>query len=75
MIRKIYEVDPLLCPECGNAMKIIAFIEAAAVIRKILEHLRLWEEPEPRAPAPLSARHLNVISGSHTRGCPSRCDS
>ena len=50
LIRKIYEVDPLLCPECGSAMKIIAFIEEVAVIRKILEHLRLWEEPAPRAP-------------------------
>ena len=34
-------------------MKIIAFIEEAAVLRKILENLRLWEEPEPRAPPPL----------------------
>jgi hypothetical protein len=24
-------------------------------IRKILEHLRLWEEPAPRAPPPLPA--------------------
>lgn len=56
LIRKIYEVDPLLCPECGSAMKIIAFIEEAAIIRKILEHLRLWEEPEPRAPPPLPAQ-------------------
>ena len=56
LIRKIYEVDPLLCPECGGLMKIIAFIEEAAVIRKILEHLRLWEEPEPRAPPPLPAQ-------------------
>ena len=28
-------------------MRIIAFIEEEAVIRKILEHLRIWEEPEP----------------------------
>jgi hypothetical protein len=26
MIRKAYEVDPLVCPECGGRMKIIAFI-------------------------------------------------
>ena len=53
LIRKIYEVDPLRCPECGSAMKIAAFIEEAAVIRRILEHLRLWEERPPRAPPPL----------------------
>jgi hypothetical protein len=26
MIRKAYEVDPLVCPECGGEMKIISFI-------------------------------------------------
>jgi hypothetical protein len=31
-------------------MRIIAFIEEEAVIRKILEHLKLWWEPEPRPP-------------------------
>ena len=50
MIKKIYEVDPLICPECSSPMRIIAFIEEEAVIRKIMEHLRLWEDPEPRPP-------------------------
>jgi hypothetical protein len=27
MIHKVYEVNPLLYPECGAEMKIIAFIE------------------------------------------------
>jgi len=48
LIKKIYEVDPLICPECSGPMRIIAFIEEQEVIRKILEHLKLWEEPEPR---------------------------
>jgi C4-type Zn-finger protein len=26
MIRKVYEVDQLDCPQCGGTMKIIAFI-------------------------------------------------
>jgi hypothetical protein len=26
MIRKVFEVDPLLCPSCGGKMSIIAFI-------------------------------------------------
>lgn len=43
MIQKIYQVDPLLCPKCHGAMKIIAFIEEESVIRKILVHLGLWE--------------------------------
>ena len=43
LIQKIYQVDPLLCPKCHGAMKIIAFIEEEPVIRKILVHLGLWE--------------------------------
>jgi len=31
-------------------MRIIAFIKEQEVILKILEHLRLWDEPEPRPP-------------------------
>jgi hypothetical protein len=26
MIRKVYEIDPMLCPKCGGQMKVIAFI-------------------------------------------------
>jgi hypothetical protein len=28
MIRKVYEVDPLLYPQCGGQMKIIAFLRS-----------------------------------------------
>jgi hypothetical protein len=31
-------------------MRIVAFIEESQGVRKILEHLKLWEEPEPRPP-------------------------
>jgi hypothetical protein len=41
----VYEVDPLVCPRCGSAMRIIAFIEQPAVIEKILTHLGLWPTP------------------------------
>lgn len=49
MIRRIYEVDPLLCPRCGAGMRIIAFITEPEVIRKILRHLeaRAIESPPP----------------------------
>ena len=37
LIQRVYEVDPLKCPKCGGAMKIISFIEKhqADVIEKI----------------------------------------
>jgi len=42
LIQKIYEVDPLICPKCKGAMRIISFIEDPSVIREILMHLGLW---------------------------------
>ena len=54
LIRRVYEVDPLLCPKCGGTMKVIAFIERrdqAATVEKILRHCGLWTDPPPcRAP-------------------------
>ncbi|HQG44512.1 MAG TPA: transposase [bacterium] len=51
LIRKVYEVDPLRCPECGGEMKIISFIEKCQpdVVEKILRHCGLWKAcPELR---------------------------
>ena len=42
LIHKVYEVDPLECPKCKGPMRVIALIDNAAVIRKILTHLGLW---------------------------------
>jgi len=28
MIRKVYEVDPMLCPKCGGVMKVVALMAA-----------------------------------------------
>ena len=50
MIRKVFEVDPLLCPACGGQMSIISFIEDHKVIDKIIDHLKLTfmaERPPP----------------------------
>src|SRR5437870_1049403 len=45
--------DPLICPRCGRALKIIGLIDTPGVIERILRHLKLWDRPErppPRAP-------------------------
>jgi hypothetical protein len=31
-------------------MRLISFIEDELIVRKIQKHLKLWEEPIPRAP-------------------------
>jgi len=53
MIKKVYEIDPLLCPKCAGRMKVISFIQDYAVIDKIINHLKLSfiaERPRPRLP-------------------------
>jgi hypothetical protein len=59
-IRKVYETDPpLTCPKSQGGMwfdklttlrklegRIISFIDQPDVIKKILEHLGLWEESQ-----------------------------
>ena len=49
LIAKIFWVSPLVCPKCRGPMKIIAFLEDPPVIRKILQHLGIWET-QPRPP-------------------------
>src|SRR5437867_13119628 len=48
LIHKVYEVDPLECPKCGAPMHVIALIDDATVIRRILEHLGRWAPREMR---------------------------
>jgi hypothetical protein len=51
MIRKVFEVDPLLCPACGGQMSIISFAEEPKTIDRIIAHLKLTFEAE-RPPPP-----------------------
>ena len=37
LIKKVYEVDPLICPHCGGQMRFLAVIEEPPVIERILE--------------------------------------
>ena len=50
MIRKVYEVDPMVCPKCGGRMKVVAFLTEYAVVDRIIRHLELTfvaEKPPP----------------------------
>ena len=42
-IKKVWEVDPLECTKCGAEMKIMGFIDERLLIRRILDHLGLWQ--------------------------------
>jgi len=52
LLARIYECLPLLCPRCGEPMRIIAFILDPPVIERILTHI---DEPVT-PPAVLPAR-------------------
>jgi hypothetical protein len=54
LIYRIYQVDPLTCPQCGGEMKILAFITDPGTIRTILDH-REKIAAEPRAPPDVSS--------------------
>ena len=67
LIKRVYEVDPLECPQCGGTMKIVSFIERSQgdVIERILRHCGLWEGSirtlaNPRAPPGSSRRATNA---------------
>ena len=49
-IRRVYEVDPLLCANCGGSMRIISVILEHRVITKILSHLARKGIKPGRAP-------------------------
>lgn len=51
MLARIYEVFPLLCPNCGAEMRIISFITRRDSIERILSHIGEPTTPPPVAPA------------------------
>ena len=52
LIRRVYEVDPLLCQGCGGTIRILAFILEPGAIIKILAHLAARGGGSGRAPPP-----------------------
>ena len=52
MIRKVYEVDPIICPRCGGRMKVVAFLTEPAVVDRIIRHLELTFAAEKPPPYP-----------------------
>ncbi len=55
--RQIFEVDPLRCPACHGALRIVAVLTQRSVIDPILAHLRTrTTDAQPGARSPPSAR-------------------
>jgi hypothetical protein len=55
-MRRTFGVDVLACSRCGGRLRLVALIDQASVVRRLLRHLGLPTDlPEPRparAPPP-----------------------
>ena len=74
-IRKVYETDPLICPKCqgvtwfdmlttlrGLEGRMISFIDQPEVIKKILQHLGLWEQSQAPPESEPSIKEIKEIN-------------
>ena len=46
-LKRVFNIDVSICPQCGGETKVIASIEDQAVINKILNHLQAKGELSP----------------------------
>jgi hypothetical protein len=51
LLARLFESLPLVCPNCGADMRIIAFITEAAPVEQILTHIGEPPRPPPISPA------------------------
>ena len=59
LIKRVYEVDPLLCPYCGAERSIVAFVVEVCSLRRLLEGVGLGaQEAEPLSRAPPGVEEL-----------------
>ena len=79
LIKRVYEVDPLCCPECGGEMKVVSFIEPPQtdVIEDILKHCGLWQSSSPRAPPDAEGLvlELDAAYSANSIGSPDHADT
>ena len=58
MIRKVYEVDPMVCPKCGGSMKVVAVITDDQAVDRIIDHLKLTFVAERPPPPEIALQEL-----------------
>jgi hypothetical protein len=66
MIRKVYEVDPMACPQCGGAIKVVAFLTEHAVVDRIIDHLKLTFIAERPPPTHLAYQEVLMAAEAST---------
>ncbi len=69
MIRKVYEVDPLLCPRGGGTLKVIPFLTDYAVVATIISHLTLTFVAQRPPPFQIPYQELLMAGDSLAEHC------
>jgi len=64
MIRKVYEVNPLVCPKCGGQMKVVAFITNYMAADRIIDHLKVTFVAEKPPPPQVAFQELLMAADS-----------
>ena len=63
LMRRVFEVDVMECPECGGAMRILAAIHPHRATRSILDRLGLPSRAPPITP-PVSETSVELEAWS-----------
>ena len=75
LMRRTFGLDVLACPRCGGRLRLVALIEEAAVIDRILRHLGLPITLPAPLPARAPPRPADAPDGSEWSDEPSRFDA
>jgi len=63
-MQRTFGFDVLACPRCGGRLRLIALIEEAAVIGRILRHLGMPTEIPPPRPARAPPLRVGAPAGA-----------
>jgi Putative transposase len=64
LMRRTFDVDVLACPHCGGRLRLLALIEQARTVERILRHLGLPTEVPAPAPARAPPRQPHGADGA-----------
>jgi len=68
LMRRTFGLDVVACPRCDGRLRLVALIEQASVVQRILRHLGLPTEVPEARPARAPPRPLET--GDQSQGAP-----
>jgi hypothetical protein len=68
LMQRTFALNVLACPRCGGRLRLVALIEQAAVVQRILRHLGLPAEVPERRPARAPPRRVETLEDQSQDG-------